>query len=132
MTDRLLICGGRDFKDEDAAFVFLDRLHAERPVTLVIEGGARGGDAIGRAWAMARGIEVVTYFADWSLQGRKAGPLRNIRMLEDGKPTLVVALPGGKGTAHMISIARDAGIEVIEMTEPCSVGADGDNHARQK
>lgn len=80
-----------------------------------LRGGARGGDAIGRAWAMARGIEVVTYFADWSLQGRKAGPLRNIRMLEDGKPTLVVALPGGKGTAHMISIARVAGVPVAEM-----------------
>lgn len=115
LSERLLICGGRDFTDEDTAFAFFDQLHAERSVALVIEGGARGGDAIGRAWAEARGIEVITYFADWTDQGRKAGPLRNIRMLEDGKPTLVVALPGGKGTEHMVRIAREAGIIVIEL-----------------
>ncbi|MFM8542303.1 MAG: hypothetical protein ACKOAM_03525 [Chakrabartia sp.] len=44
-------------------------------------------------------------------------------MLTDGKPTLVTALPGGKGTAHMVSIAREAGVEVVEMTEECG-GAD--------
>lgn len=72
MAERLLIYGGRDFRDEDEAFAFLDRLHSERPVALVIEGGARGGDAIGRAWAEARGIEVVTYFADLSGLGKLA------------------------------------------------------------
>jgi hypothetical protein len=114
MSERLLICGGREFKDEEAAFEFLDSIAAGHDISLVIEGGARGGDAIGRAWAEARGIEVVTYHADWSV-GRKAGPIRNQLMLDDGKPTLVAALPGGKGTAHMVSIAREAGVEVVEM-----------------
>jgi len=115
LTDRLLICGGRDFTDESSGFAFLDQLAASRQIALVIEGGARGGDAIGRAWAEARGIEVVTFYADWSGLGRKAGPIRNHAMLTDGKPTLVAALPGGKGTAHMVSIAREAGVELVEM-----------------
>jgi len=115
MTDRLLICGGRDFTDEASGFAFLDQIAAERQIAVVIEGGARGGDAIGRAWAEARGIEVVTFFADWAGLGRKAGPIRNHAMLTDGKPTLVAALPGGKGTAHMVGIARETGVEVVEM-----------------
>lgn len=115
MIDRLLICGGREFKDEASGFAFLDQLAAGRQIAVVIEGGARGGDAIGRAWAESRCIEVVTFYADWSGLGRKAGPIRNHAMLTDGKPTLVAALPGGKGTAHMTRIAREAGVAFVEM-----------------
>lgn len=53
--------------------------------------------------------------ADWEDLGRKAGPIRNQRMLDDGRPELVVAFPGGPGTAHMCRIAREAGVEVIEV-----------------
>ena len=40
---KILICGGRDFNDRDRAFKELDAAHAELNITLVIEGGARGG-----------------------------------------------------------------------------------------
>jgi hypothetical protein len=36
-------------------------------------------------------------------------------MLEQGRPDLVVAFPGGNGTHHMKRIARAAGIEVLEV-----------------
>jgi hypothetical protein len=36
-------------------------------------------------------------------------------MLDDGKPELVVAFPGGRGTADMMRRAREAGVEVIEV-----------------
>jgi hypothetical protein len=35
---------------------------------------------------------------EWDELGKKAGPLRNQRMLDEGKPDLVVAFPGGGGT----------------------------------
>jgi hypothetical protein len=35
-------------------------------------------------------------------------------MLDEGKPNLVVAFPGGTGTADMVQRAREAGNEVIE------------------
>jgi hypothetical protein len=46
-----------------------------------------------------------------------AGPIRNQRMLVEGKPDLVVAFPGGKGTAGMVTLARNAGVDVI-MVDP--------------
>jgi UDP-N-acetylmuramoylalanine-D-glutamate ligase len=35
-------------------------------------------------------------------------------MLEREKPDLVVAFPGGRGTADMVAKARAAGVEVLE------------------
>lgn len=36
-------------------------------------------------------------------------------MLSEGKPSLVVAFPGGEGTADMVRKARAAGVEVVEV-----------------
>jgi len=44
---------------------------------------------------------------------RRAGPERNAAMLGLG-PDLVVAFPGGSGTAGMVRLAKAAGVEVIE------------------
>jgi hypothetical protein len=67
-------------------------------------------------WAKAVGLPCDVYQADWVGLGRKAGPVRNQRMLDEGKPDLVVAFLGGKWTADMMRRAREAGIEVIEVT----------------
>jgi hypothetical protein len=42
-------------------------------------------------------------------------------MLREGRPELVVAFPGGKGTAHMVKLAMAAAVPVrqlIEMIQP--------------
>jgi hypothetical protein len=36
-------------------------------------------------------------------------------MLEEGHPDLVMAFPGGRGTANMMRQSREAGIKVIEV-----------------
>lgn len=59
-------------------------------------------------------VSCLTEIADWSKYGKAAGPMRNQKMLDEYKPDLVVALPGGRGTADMVSRARVAGVEVIE------------------
>lgn len=38
------------------------------------------------------------------------------KMLDEGKPDLVVAFPGGPGTAHMVRIARAAGVRVLKVS----------------
>jgi hypothetical protein len=50
--------------------------------------------------------------------GKGAGPRRNKQMIEEGNPDLVIAFPGGRGTADMINRARAAGVRVIEVQEP--------------
>lgn len=113
---RVLVCGGRDYADRARVFVVLDKLHAEAGVDLIIEGGARGADSLAREWAMAHhDVASETYPADWENQGSFAGPARNQRMLDEGRPDLVIAFPGGKGTEDMKRKARRAGVEVVEV-----------------
>ena len=71
-----------------------------------------------RDWARTKPeVERFVCHADWEKHGKAAGPKRNKRMLE-WKPDLVVAFPGGKGTANMVQQARQAGVEVIEVAIP--------------
>jgi hypothetical protein len=110
---RVLVCGGRDFDDRAALDAALDRLHAQRRFTLLIAGGARGADTMAAKWASDRGVRTRIFMARWNIYGRAAGPIRNTRMLRKGRPDLVVAFPGGRGTAGMVALARDAGVEVV-------------------
>lgn len=113
---RVIVCGGRDYRDRNAVFNALDRLHAKRGIELVIHGGARGADCLAQQWADERGIPCRTYQAMWNLHGRSAGPRRNQQMIDDGTPDGVVAFPGGVGTRDMVERARRAGLTVWE---PC-------------
>src|SRR3954454_19716065 len=112
---RVLVCGGKDFYDRDGLYAALDGLHADHRFTVVIAGGSRGADTMAYDWAVWRGIRTKVYKAQWERYGAAAGPLRNQRMLDDGHPDLVMAFPGGKGTAGMIALARQAGVKVIAM-----------------
>ena len=62
-------------------------------------------------------IPVKEYPADWQKHGRAAGPIRNQQMLDEGKPDLVVAFDGGRGTADMIARAEKAGVRVVRATK---------------
>lgn len=112
---RVLVCGGRDYANKDRVFEVLDTYHDAAGISLIIEGGARGADRLGAWWAEKRGVAKETYEADWENQGSFAGPARNKRMLEEGTPDLVIAFPGGRGTADMVRKARRAGVEVVEI-----------------
>jgi hypothetical protein len=83
----------------------------------VIAGGASGADTLAEEWAKAQAIPCNVYHADWAKHVRAAGPMRNQQMLDEGRPTLVVAFPGGRGTADMVRRAREAGIETIAITQ---------------
>lgn len=110
---RVLVCGGRHYQDRDRVFSVLDSLSPE----VVIEGGADGADRLAYCWVRERrscqGWE--RYEAEWDKHGKGAGPLRNQRMLDEGKPDLVLAFPGGRGTADMVRRAKRAGVEVRQL-----------------
>lgn len=113
---RVLICGGRDFADDRKFWLQMDALLEQYgPITCVIQGGAPGADYFAALWANEQKIELKTYNADWRTYGRAAGPIRNEQMLREGKPDLVVAFPGGRGTASMVALAKAAGVRVVEV-----------------
>jgi predicted Rossmann-fold nucleotide-binding protein len=119
MTYKVLVCGGRDYQNETRVFKVLDRILTRYGPLLIIEGGARGADSLARKWAQARNQNVRTFPADWDKYKKGAGFRRNTQMLKEGQPDLVVAFPGGTGTAMMVTIAKEATppIRVIEIKD---------------
>jgi hypothetical protein len=115
---RVLVCGGGHYDDWTFIVNVLDSVHARQPVTLLIEGGATGADSLARRWAIARGIEVATFRANWDRYEDRAVPIRNSQMLREGRPELVVAFKGGRGTAHMVTIAAAALVPVLKTWRP--------------
>jgi len=110
---KVLVCGGRDFADWEKLFRTLDEVTAGHYGLHVIHGNAPGADRIGGLWAHKKKLKVTTYPADWHSYGKAAGPIRNQFMLDDGKPDVVVACPGGKGTADMVARAKKAGVRIV-------------------
>ena len=112
--------GGRDlaWPQQRVAAELLAR-SGGRLVHLLLHGGARGADAaIGRA-AQQLGWSALVMPAQWQLHGRAAGPIRNRELLEQAvaravvhsspgslASVLVVAFPGGAGTASLVKQAR--------------------------
>lgn len=111
---RVLVCGGRNFQNEILMSEKLWALHKDRNVSVLIHGDAKGADRAAGWWAIRNGIECDVYPAKWAEFGRSAGHIRNNQMLEEGRPDVVVAFAGHKGTAHMVMIAIEAGIEVLD------------------
>ena len=112
--------GGRDlaWPHQRVAAELLAR-SGGRLVHLVLHGGAHGADAaIGRA-AHQLGWSSLVMPAQWQRHGRAAGPIRNRELLEQAlaravahtspaclASVLVVAFPGGPGTASLVQQAR--------------------------
>lgn len=125
---RVLVCGGRDFTDWLYFREVMERIaDSQFPRTecdeygnylyavTVIHGDARGADSLADQWAVLNWTGIERYPADWKKYGKAAGPIRNQQMLDKGKPDLVVAFPGGAGTANMVHLAEKAGVRVIKV-----------------
>jgi len=123
---RILVCGGREFDDWK---LFTDKMWEvmrtenldnqdyfegdnSKKIT-IIHGDAKGADFCARLWAILWSTSEERFPANWDKYGKSAGSVRNKQMLEEGKPDLVVAFPGGNGTANMIKIAREKGVRVL-------------------
>jgi hypothetical protein len=123
---RVVVTGGRHYADRALVFAALDRIHAESPITLLVHGACgwnaddastferdiEGADGLADAWAIARGVPFERVPARWTTLGYAAGPIRNRHMLDEWKPSLVLAFPGNRGTAGCVREAMRRRIPV--------------------
>lgn len=108
---RVIVCGGRDFYEWRTLHEALIEVMPSGSGNVIIQGGASGADRLAIKWAEANGASVVTYPANWR-SGKKGGPMRNQFMLEDSRPDMLIAFPGGAGTADMVHRAAEAGLPI--------------------
>ena len=114
---KVIVCGGRNYRNTAFLFRQLDKLHAERLFTAFMQGGACGADKLGKEWARTKpelGGKRFECRAEWHKYGKAAGSIRNARMME-WKPDLVVGFPDPDsiGTWDMINKAKAAGVETL-------------------
>lgn len=125
---RVLVTGGRTFQDRAWLWAGLNLLHTmSGGITELIEGGAPGADVRAGEWVRwmneAAGVEIVKLTiveAEWERyskglkhgQKNPAGMIRNNEMAKL-RPDVVLATPGGNGTAHMVDVAKKAGLKVV-------------------
>jgi hypothetical protein len=130
---RVLVFGGRDWKNRKATYAILDELDSQYHFTTCIDGMARGADELAFDWALSRGVKTERYKADWDNVTRPgavvkhtrygkpydalAGHVRNQKMLDEGLPDLAVAFPGGTGTADMTARCERAGVLVKKVSK---------------
>lgn len=141
---RILVCGGRNFsdlstpekkRDEKAVSQYKFVMEVLHKITeefskhvdfydnwlpsdiTIISGGAKGVDSTAIDFAAVNWCPFVEFKANWKKYGKRAGPIRNQAMIDQGKPDLVVAFPGGTGTADMVSRAIKANIPVRIINE---------------
>lgn len=138
---KVIVCGGRNYTDQNTLFREMDRIHAIQPITLVIEGGQRtrdkergligGADYWAYMWAASRRVAVVREDANWNdlsqpdariktnRHGEKydsnAGPRRNRRMITKYQPDAIIPFPGGEGTADMVRQGYEFGVEILQV-----------------
>jgi hypothetical protein len=129
---RVLVTGGRNYNNAAFFYQFMEALHKKVGITALIEGGASGADRMAATWADAENLPHLIFKADWDnvdvpgayakvnnktglVYNAMAGFQRNQDMIDDGKPDLCIACPGGSGTADMVRRCKKAGIKVIEL-----------------
>lgn len=117
---RVVVTGSRTWTDQDTIFGALD-LIAEAARTagvplIVAHGNARGADMLAEEWVLKRKadgwpVEVQRYPAEWAQYGKRAGFLRNERMLKPGADVvLAFILDNSKGATQCASLAEAEGI----------------------
>lgn len=111
---KIVFTGGRDYDDADKVQVILAGLHARFRDLEVIVGCARGLDRLVREWCGYNLDHPNVFRADWDKYEKPAGHIRNGEMLATN-PDLVIAFPGGRGTADCVRQARKLGIPVREV-----------------
>ena len=107
---RILICGSRDWTNQEVIASFINALPLD---TVVIQGACKGADMIARRLAYNRGLGFISYPALWNVHGKAAGSIRNSQMLKEGNPNLVWGfhndISTSRGTRDMLTKAVKAG-----------------------
>lgn len=113
---RILICGDRNWCGNSQYGSIFDAVNSMGKVEMIITGDCKGVDSLAYKVGNALNIPVLTFFANWALYGKAAGPIRNERMLKEGEPDIVLAFHDNvvksKGTKNMVLQAICARVPV--------------------
>jgi hypothetical protein len=110
LPKRVAIVGSRGYTNKPFVEAFVRHLSEG---SVVISGGADGPDSWAEDAARSRGLQVITYIPDWEGLGKKAGVVRNQKIVDEAEVLIAFWDGQSKGTADSIRRARAKKIPVI-------------------
>lgn len=100
---KTIIAGSREIEDYNILLKTLK--DADFNITEVVSGGCRGPDKLGERWAKENGIPIKHFYAQWKKYGKRAGPIRNLEMVEYADAAIFLWDGRSRGTANCIDSA---------------------------
>jgi hypothetical protein len=79
---------------------------------VIVSGGAKGADKLGEQFADEFRFKKLIFKPDWELFGKRAGFIRNEKIIQNADVVFAFWDGKSKGTAHSISLAEDYGKEL--------------------
>lgn len=118
---RILVTGSRDWDDTHRIWLELGNavstVEIDRELVIVHGDCLRGADAIADQWARKYGATIERHPANWQLNGKRAGFVRNELMVNLGADVCLAFIRNGsRGASHTARIAEEAGIPVRRYT----------------
>ena len=108
---RVLVTGYRFWVDHAVIESALKRVEEAHPddALVLIHGAALGADTMAAAIAQRRNWAVISVPAEWAKYGKKAGPIRNKRMVTDFYANEAIAFvhPNSRGTLDCIEHVKE-------------------------
>jgi hypothetical protein len=132
---KVLVCGGRNVgktnpnathmdapaeisratKERNFVSEYLLKIHNEKPITEVIGGEEGGAERLGLHWAAVNKVNSIVWKR---LNTKETTIARNSRMLNAGKPDLVIAFGSGQSTSVLVKEAKEKGVQTLQVQIP--------------
>ena len=78
----------------------------------IVSGGAKGADTLAEKFADEYNLEKLIFKPDWDLCGKRAGFIRNAKIVDNCDVLFAFQINKSKGTQHSIDLAKEKNKEV--------------------
>ena len=109
MGEKVAIVGSKNYNSPSLVREYISRLAED---DTVVSGGAPGVDTWAEEAAEACGLETLIFHADWENLGRKAGPIRNEKIVAQADQVIAFWNKKSRGTLNTVVLANEKGIPV--------------------
>lgn len=110
---KVAIVGDRNFLDYEYFSKIIDLYREKYGISFIYSGGANGTDSLAERYAKEHQISYTVFMAEWSKYGKRAGPRRNLKVVECCDIMIAFLAEHSKGTRNAIDLANKLGKRVL-------------------
>ena len=109
---KIAIGGSRTFTNYEMMCAFIERSLSDaefNSIEAVVSDGARGADTLAEQYARENRLELIVFPAEWERYGRKADPLRNVKIIQECDLCFAFWDGQSRSTEHDIDLCKEMG-----------------------